>query len=1008
MSDLTFPQIEKKILDFWQKEKIFEKSLDIRKDAPKYSFYDGPPFATGTPHYGHLVGTIIKDVVPRYWTMKGKYVERVWGWDCHGLPIENIAEKELGITEKKQIEQIGVDKFEQACRSRVLSYVSEWEKIIPRLGRWVDMKNAYRTMDLPFMESVWWVFKELWDKGLIYEGYRSMYICPRCETTLSQSEVSEGYRDVKDLSVIAKFELVEDENFSTSSKNKTYILAWTTTPWTLIGNAALAINPDFDYVKIRIKNNEKGKIASADGLAMTEGEREIAVADGLAMTKSDKEYYILSKERLGVIKGEYEIVSEFSGKDLIGKKYQPLFDYYYKPEIKNFENGWKIYPADFVTIEDGTGIVHVAPAFGEDDMNLGKEFDLPFIQHVGMNGVIKPEAVGFSGMHVKPIDDAQKTDVEIIKYLSERNLLFAKEKFEHSYPHCWRCDTPLINYATSSWFVAVMKVKEEALRLAKEINWSPEYIKDGRFGNWLEGARDWSISRQRYWASVIPIWRCECGEMQVFGSVADLEKASGKKITDLHKFEMDKIEVPCKCGNKAKRVPDVLDTWFDSGSMPYAQIHYPFENEEKFDKSFPADFIAEGVDQTRCWFYYLHTIATALKSSVAYKNVVVNGIVLAGDGKKMSKRLQNYPDPMQIIEKYGADILRFYLLSSPVMAGENLNFSEKELAEFQRGIFRMLWNSFNFYKLYGAKEQMSKEEFRPDSLLDRWILSELNQLMSDAGKNMDNYDLNKTTRLFMPFIDNLSNWYIRRSRKRFAQGEENDKRSASKTLHIVLVELAKLMAPFTPFVTDYIYKDLTGKESVHLQDYPKANVKLIDKQLNGQMEQVRKVVELGLSLRAENNLKVRQPLGEMSVEIEAELPEELMENILDELNIKNFSGDLPAMIEKAGVKFVEDRGVKVAVDLTLNDELIEEGIYREIVRHIQDLRKTAGYKAGDRAVVYFQGDNKIKKIVSVKSKLLMNDTSTQVKEEQPKTIDSEKTIDIEGNKIVLQISKSGG
>jgi len=569
-------KMEEEILNFWEQKEIFKKSVE--KEAPKgdYVFYDGPPFATGTPHYGHIVASTMKDIVPRYWTMKGYRVERTWGWDCHGLPIENIVEKEMGSKSKKDIEKMGVAEFNERCRSKVLVYVGEWEKVIRRLGRWADMNNAYKTMDLNFMESVWWVFKQLWDKGLIYEGYRSMHICPRCETTLSQQEVAEGYKDIKDLSATAKFELADEPG--------TFVLAWTTTPWTLIGNVALAIGKNVDYVVLGIRNQESGI----------------------------REKIILSKNRLEIIKGEYEIIRKLKGKDLVGKKYKPLFDYYFGNEkLENRQNGWKIYAADFVTTEEGTGVVHIAPAFGEDDMNLGKKEKLPFIQHVNMDGTIKAEVKDLAGLNVKPTDDTQKTDVEIIKYLAQHNLLFAKEKYEHSYPHCWRCETPLINYATSSWFVNVTKIKDKALKLAKKINWSPKHIKEGRFGNWLEGARDWSISRQRFWASVIPIWQCDqCGEKRVFGSAAELEKMSGEKITDLHKHIVDKITFKCeKCDGTMKRVPDVLDTWFDSGSMPYAQMHYPFQNKEKFEKNFPAEFIAEGDDQTRAWFYYLHVIA---------------------------------------------------------------------------------------------------------------------------------------------------------------------------------------------------------------------------------------------------------------------------------------------------------------------------------------------------------------------------------------------------------------
>ena len=962
----SFPKMEEEILNFWEENKIFEKSVE--KKAPKgdYVFYDGPPFATGTPHYGNIVASVMKDIVPRYWTMKGYKVERKWGWDCHGLPIENIAEKELGIKRKKEIEKMGVEKFNEFCRSKVLDYVDEWEKVINRLGRWADMENAYSTMDLNFMESVWWVFKQLWDKGLIYEGYKSMHVCPRCETTLSQQEVAEGYKDINDLSAIAKFELEDEPG--------TFVLAWTTTPWTLIGNVALAVGEGIDYVKVKDMwiPLDKENIKPLEELKNPDP------------VKSKEEYYILEKIAFERYKEKFhnrepKIIGKLKGKDLIGKEYKPLFDYY--KGIENEENGWQIYAADFVTTEEGTGVVHIAPAFGEDDLNLGKEKNLPFIQHIGMGGVIKKEAIDFTGMSVKPMEDHQKTDVEIIKYLDKKNLLFAKEKYEHSYPHCWRCDTPLINYATSSWFVSVTKIKERALKLAEDINWSPKHMKEGRFGNWLEGARDWSISRQRYWASVIPIWKCDqCSEVKVVGSVDEIREQFGnpnklflvrhgeaennvknilnsdldknhyhltefgksqiekladiikkekidlifvspllraretaeiiakelkleiiiderlsefrqgefdgktqeefntvfptwpeeirdkrkklgvetednarkrfssfleeinkkyknkniviishgdplqfiysiiqgidrikayrndwypkkgslkmlysKKI-DLHKHIVDKITFKCeKCSGVMKRIPDVLDTWFDSGSMPYAQMHYPFENKEKFEKNFPAEFIAEGVDQTRAWFYYLHVIATAIKDSRAYNNVIVNGIVVGEDGKKLSKRFNNYPDPMEMFEKYGADALRFYLMFSPVVAAENLTFKESDVADLVRGMFRMLWNSYYFFVMYANIDGYNPQESRiknqeSRNLLDKWIASELNVLIKDVNGAMNNYELNSACRLFPKFIDNLSNWYIRRSRKRFWKSEnDEDKNQAYRTLHYVLV-----------------------------------------------------------------------------------------------------------------------------------------------------------------------------------------------------------------------------
>ncbi|MEI8060738.1 MAG: isoleucine--tRNA ligase [Candidatus Berkelbacteria bacterium] len=910
---LNLPKLEEKILKFWDENKTFQKSLDIRKDAPRYTFYDGPPFATGTPHYGHIPSSLMKDAVPRYWTMKGKLVERKWGWDCHGLPIENIAEKELGIKTKKEIEEIGVDKFNEFCRSKVLGYVDEWKKVIRRMGRWADMDNAYKTMDLDYMESVWSVFKDLYDKDLIYEGYRSMHICPRCETTLSQSEVAEGYKDIKDLSVIAKFHLDAGQKFGDhETKDAAYILAWTTTPWTLIGNVALAVGADIKYSALRI--------------------------NGI------KELLILASDRVEDVTkdNDIEIVhDDIKGSDLVGLKYQPLFDV--DKNVKNAENGWCVVAADFVTTEDGTGVVHIAPAFGEDDMNLGKKLDLPFIQHVGMDGIIKPGYGEFSGLSVKPAEDVQSTDVAIIKYLAGKNLLFDKKQYEHSYPHCWRCDTPLINYATSSWFVAVEKVKTQALELAKDINWSPKHVKAGRFGMWLEGARDWSISRQRYWASVMPIWKCEkCNEIKVVGSVSQLEELSGEKVTDLHKHIVDKISFKCeKCNSEMKRIPDVLDTWFDSGSMPYAQMHYPFENKEKFENNFPADFIAEGVDQTRAWFYYLHILATATQHKPAFKNVIVNGIVLAEDGKKMSKRLQNYPDPMEMFNKYGADVMRMYFLTSPVVAAENLNFSESDMSEFSRGMFRMLWNSYYFFILYVTTDNWTPaENYKPGNLLDVWIVSKLETLNLEIEKNMQAYNLPGATRLFAEFIDELSNWYIRRSRKRFWKSEnDDDKNAAYATLHYVLTKLSQLLAPFAPFVSEEIYQNLTGKESVHLSDFPVANKGFIKDDVIADMDLARKIVELGLSKRAEAAIKVRQPL--MTIKYKAkQLSVELESIIASEVNVRSIYYD----------KEISD---DIELDTQLSDDLILEGKAREFVRIVQGLRKKADFDISDRIETYY-------------------------------------------------------
>jgi isoleucyl-tRNA synthetase len=747
--------------------------------------------------------------------------------------------------------------------------------------------------------------------------------------------------------VIAKFEL-DPTNYkqyeNTKEEGKTYILAWTTTPWTLPGNVALAVGENIEYVKLKIKpclpanRNEELKI---------------------------EEFFVLAKERVGEIfkSDEYEIIEEFEGKKLIGKRYKPLFDNYFKDEkLENRDNGWQIYAGDFVTTDEGTGVVHIAPAFGEDDMRLGKEKSLPFIQHVAMDGNFKEEMGDLAGLNVKPIENHQATDIEIIKYLAKKGTLFSKEKYEHSYPHCWRCDTPLINYATSSWFVAVTKIKDTALKSAKNINWSPANMKEGRFGNWLDGARDWSISRQRFWASVMPIWVCEkCGEKKVIGSVAELEKLSGEKIDDLHKHTVDKITFVCeKCQGKMKRVPDVLDTWFDSGSMPYAQKHYPFENQERFEKNFPADFIAEGIDQTRAWFYYLHIIGNGIKDKEAFRNVIVNGIVLAEDGKKMAKKLKNYPDPMEMLEKYGADSMRYYLMSSPVVAAQNLSFKEGDLSEVTRGMMRMLWNSYSFFVLYAEIDKFEADKnFNPKNLsglLDKWIISELQMLIRDFNSHMENYELHKASRLLPKFVDNLSNWYIRRSRKRFWKSEnDGDKNEAYQTLYYVLTELSKVMAPFTPFIAEEIYKNLTEEESVHLADFPIAKKELIDEKINSDMLRVREIVNIGLQLRAKSGVKVRQPLSELRIK-NYDLKEELLEIIKEEVNVKSVK--IEETFEADDVKadsFLEN----ICLDLEITPELKLEGQARELIRHIQEMRKEAGYEVDNRIKIWYAEKNPV-------------------------------------------------
>jgi len=1056
-----FPAMEEEILNFWQKGKIFEKSVTspptppaendptptpLLKRSPlnlplgkgekikEYVFYDGPPFATGTPHYGHIVASIMKDVVPRYWTMKGYRVERKWGWDCHGLPIENIVEKELGFKSKKDIELLGVAKFNETCRSKVLTYVDEWKKVIKRLGRWADMENAYKTMDKDYMESIWWVFKQLYDKNLIYEGYKSMHICPRCETTLSQQEVAEGYKDVKDLSATVKFKLEPNQKIGDFiTDDNTYILAWTTTPWTLIGNVALAVShrSEDTYILFTVDESNHTSFINGETYILTKNAMS-RIINGNFVYAGDSHVGEQKSAMLNPVSGSWLSANcrirtsnyrEFaSGEKLTSLKYVPLFDYYSKNnspagELQNKENGWKIYAADFVTTNEGTGVVHIAPAFGEDDMNLGKKYDLPFIQHVKMDGTFKEEVTDFAGKSISPRaknkpEEIREIDLEIIKFLGDK--IFDSKKYEHSYPHCWRCDTSLINYATSSWFVKITDIKDKALDLAKKINWTPKHMKDGRFGQWLAGARDWSISRQRFWASVIPIWRCGgaetrgnvethsnaslqhgCNEIKVIGSVAELEKLSGEKIDDLHKHIVDKITFPCeKCGGVMKRIPDVLDCWFESGSMPYAQMHYPFANEKKFENNFPAEFIAEGVDQTRAWFYYLHVIATAIKKKPAFKNVIVNGIVLAEDGKKMAKRLQNYPDPMEVMEKHGADKLRYYLCASPVMKAESINFSEKDLVE-QTRFFNTLLNVLTFYKMFALDAQIENlSEKDLVNVLDKWITARLEETKKIVTEKMDNYDLH-VIREIPVFINDLSTWYVRRSRDRFKGEDEIDKMRALKTLRRTLYHLARIMAPFLPFIAEHIYQELGADiESVHLKEWPAVKKEWIEKEVLKNMEQVRKIVELGLAKRDEAGIKVRQPLNKFSIfNFQFSMNEkEYIQLIKDELNVKE-------VICKKG------KGeLSVELNTVITPELKQEGIKRELTRAINNARKEAGMTIQDKAVIYYQTDSKdIKEVFEKFSEEIKKETLS--KKIENKKVAGGKEADINGEEVGLKVEK---
>lgn len=928
---VKFPELEKKILDFWRKEKIFEKSVSERPKSRSFNFYDGPPYATNTPHFGNILAGLIKDVIPRYKTMQGYRVERIWGWDTHGLPIENIVEEDLGFKTRDEIHEYGIDKFNEKCRSKVFGYVEAWKEIIERTGRWADMENAYITMDKNYMESIWWVFSELWNKDLIYEGHKVMPYCPRCSTGLSSFEVAEGgYRDRTDKAVTVKFEVEGEKD--------TYFLAWTTTPWTLPGNLALTVGKKIKYVRITFT-----KLKDDVGLKIKEGESYI-----IALNRLDSEFGLLAFSKMGygkdIICGAtsnvYNLEGPIKGKDLIGKKYKPIYPYH-KIKQKAFE----VISGDFVTTEDGTGIVHTAPAFGEDDSIVGKEFGIDFFMPVDELGNLTNDT-DYAGMNV--VDP--KTNAKIISDLG--NKVFREEDYTHPYPHCWRCESPLIFRAIDSWFVNIGKIRNKVLANNKKVSWMPDHIGKGRYAKMVESAPDWNISRNRFWGVPIPAWKCECGEIKVFSNVADLEKKSGKKIDDIHLHKIQNIEIKCKCGKKAKLTGEILDVWFDSGSMPYGKLHYPFENKGQFKREFPADFIAEGIDQTRGWFRSLMVLGTALFDKSPFNNVVVNGIVLAEDGNKMSKSKKNFTDPMILMDQYGADAMRFYLMNSPAVKAEDMKFSDKGVDEVLKKIILRLWNSYSFFMMYASLDNfIPKGKLNSKNLLDKWMLSKTNTLVGDVTDALDKYDISLAARLLTEFIDELSNWYIRRSRKRFWRSEDDaDKEYAYETLYYVLTTYIKLLAPFMPFVTEEMYQGLVmsvdkkASESIHLAEWPKASGKS-DKKIEGQMEVVRKIVEAGLSVRNEKGIKVRQPLASLAAKsIYAKIPKDLENIILEEVNIKT-------------LKLSKGSGVGVKLDTKITKELKAEGIARDFVRAIQDGRKKAGFNVEDRIETYWDTNN---------------------------------------------------
>lgn len=1005
-SKVNFPEEELKVLDFWKKNNIFKKSISQRAGAEDFVFYDGPPFATGLPHFGHFIPSTIKDIIPRYKTMKGMKVERRFGWDCHGLPVENLIEKELGLNSKTDIEKYGVDKFNEKCRESVLRYVNEWKGTITRLGRWVDFEHDYKTMNPDYMESIWWVMKSLWDKGLLYEGHYILPYCPRCSTVLSNHELNlGGYKDVHDPAITIRFKVTKagpkasDKEMENGS---TYFIAWTTTPWTLPSNLGLTMGPDIDYVKV----------------------------------KDGDEYYILAEARLGAYyknPEELDIVWKKKGSELEGSRYEPLFPYFASLAVNEdgSEGAFRVFTADFVSTEDGTGIVHTAPGFGEDDNKVFKGTGVPTVCPVDAECKFTKEVPDYAGRFVK------ECDKDIIERLKQEGKLVKKEQILHSYPHCWRCSSPLIYRGVGSWFVAVEKIKPSLLKANSQITWQPPHIKEGRFGKWLEGARDWAISRNRCWGNPLPIWKCpDCGKTICVGSREELKQLSGIYPEDLHKHFVDKITIPCDCGGIMKRIPEVLDCWFESGSMPYAQNHYPFENKEYFEKHFPADFISEGLDQTRGWFYTLTVLAAALFDKPAFKNCIVNGLVLASDGKKMSKSLRNFTDPNEVINKFGSDALRLFLIHSSVVRADDLKYSDDGVRDVLKGILIPLWNSYSFYVTYANIDGISPEKApeNPSNPLDRWILSSAQKLIKNVTEALDAYDLSRAVDPIISFIDELNNWYIRRSRRRFWRSEnDNDKNEAYGSLYTVLKILTKVAAPFIPFVTENIYQNLRQEnepESVHLCDYPVYDSSYRDEELEFKMDTVQKAVSMGRSLRYQFNLKIRQPLR--SVELVTRNPKEksvlleMEDSIREELNVKNvvfhekedelveyrakanfrvlgkelggLMGEAARKIQSLGqneilsildggvlsldigdrtVELTEDKIIvdrlekehlkvlnegtlTVGLDTLLTKELIQEGQVRDLIRGIQNLRKEKGLDVTDRIRLFVSGTKSMK------------------------------------------------
>lgn len=924
----NFSEQELEVLKFWNEQNVFEKSLEQTKDSKPFVFYDGPPFATGVPHFGHLLISAVKDAFGRYQTMKGNSVRRVWGWDCHGLPIENIVEAKLGISGKKQIEEIGVEKFNAACRENVLTYVDDWGRTIERLARWVNFEDSYKTMDTTYMESVWWGVKQVWDKDLIYPDHKVLLYCSRCETPLSNFEVAmdNSYKDVTEASVFVKFKLQSGQRILDFMTNeKTFALAWTTTPWTLPGNTALNIGPEITYV----------------------------------IVEQNGENYILAKDRLEILEGEYEVKTEISARSLEGLTYEPLY-----PGVISDESGTahKIYIEQFVTTEDGTGIVHNAAMYGEEDFAAAKARNLPRQHMLDAKGEYLPSAPeNLRGVFFK---DADKI---VLEELTGKSLVYKTLNYTHSYPHCWRCGTPLYYSALPAWFINIQKVKTRMLELNEGINWYPDHLKHGRFAKGIENAPDWNISRNRYWATPLPFWLCEsenCDNKVCIGSIEELKTkatnfdevypnydSANLNAMDLHRPFIDRVKLPCeKCSGVMARVPEVIDCWVESASMPFAELHAPFENQDLLAQRLPADFVSEYIPQTRAWFYVSHVMSTIIFDKAPFKNVVTTGSVLAEDGTKMSKSKNNFPDPNIVIDRYGADPLRFYFLTSSIVTGEDLNFSEAGVSEVNRKLSLILWNTFQFYRMY-SRDTIGAEAPHVNHSLDVWMLSKLYATHAEVTKQLDVYNSVKAGRAISELVTELSTWFVRRSRDRIKSGGE-DARTALGVLGFSLIEISKMLAPFMPYLSEQIYKELTGEESVHLARW--SELREHRASILEEMAAVRSLVEIGLSLRKEHNLKVRQPLGELHYQLanpEATLDESLENILAEELNVKKVVNT--EVIARANWVSKSDGGATVALDTELTPELKNEGLARDLERAIQDLRKKSGLKVGQIVDVYY-------------------------------------------------------